>query len=50
MSDEFVDVMLGKLVEALRPGPFDKLDEPTPLRVLYLSKKSTNQKIQGGVS
>ena len=29
MSDEFVDVMLGKLVEALRPGPFDKLDEPT---------------------
>jgi hypothetical protein len=29
MSNEFVDVMLGKLVEALRPGPFDQLDEPT---------------------
>ena len=29
MSDEFVDVMLGKLVEALRPGPFDQLGEPT---------------------
>ena len=29
MSDEFVDVMLGKLVEALRPGPFDQLDEAT---------------------
>ena len=28
-SDEFVDVMLGKLVEALRPSPFDHLDEPT---------------------
>src|ERR1700752_4945338 len=23
MSDEFVEVMLGKLIEALRPGPFD---------------------------
>jgi len=29
MSDEFVDVILGKLVEALRPSPFDQLDEPT---------------------
>jgi hypothetical protein len=29
MSDEFVDVMLGKLVEALRPNQFDQLDEPT---------------------
>ena len=29
MSDEFVDVMLGKLVEALKPSPFDKLEEPT---------------------
>jgi hypothetical protein len=29
MSDEFVDVLLGKLVEALRPGPFDALEEPT---------------------
>jgi hypothetical protein len=29
MSDEFVDVMLGKLVESLRPSPFDKLEEPT---------------------
>jgi hypothetical protein len=29
MSDEFVDVMLGKLVEALRPSPHDHLDEAT---------------------
>ena len=29
MSDEFVDVMLGKLVEALRPNPFDHLEEAT---------------------
>jgi hypothetical protein len=29
MSDEFVDVMLGRLVEALRPGPFDQLEEAT---------------------
>ena len=29
MSDEFVDVMLGKPVEALKPSPFDKLEEPT---------------------
>ena len=29
MSDEFVDVILGKLVEALRPGLFDKLEEST---------------------
>lgn len=29
MSDEFVDVILGKLVEALRPSPFDTLEEPT---------------------
>jgi hypothetical protein len=29
MSDEFVSVMLGKLVEALRPGPHDRLDEAT---------------------
>src|SRR3981081_2395634 len=29
ISDEFVDVMRGKLVEALSPGPFDQLDEPT---------------------
>jgi hypothetical protein len=29
MSDEFVEVILGKLVEALRPSPFDQLDEPT---------------------
>jgi hypothetical protein len=29
MSDEFVDVILGKLVEALKPSPFDKLEEPT---------------------
>jgi hypothetical protein len=29
MSDEFVDVMLGKVVEALKPSPFDSLEEPT---------------------
>jgi hypothetical protein len=29
LSDEFVDVMLGKVVEALKPSPFDKLEEPT---------------------
>lgn len=29
MSDEFVDVMLGKLVEVLRPSPFDQLEEAT---------------------
>jgi hypothetical protein len=29
MSDEFVDVMLGKLVEALRPSPYDQLEEAT---------------------
>jgi hypothetical protein len=29
LSDEFTDVMLGKLVEALRPGPFDRLEEST---------------------
>jgi hypothetical protein len=29
LSDEFVDVLLGKLAEALRPGPFDALEEPT---------------------
>jgi hypothetical protein len=29
MSDEFVAVLLGKLVETLRPGPFDQLEEPT---------------------
>ena len=27
LSDEFVDVILGKLVEALRPGLYDQLDE-----------------------
>jgi hypothetical protein len=29
MSDEFVEVILGKVVEALRPGPLAKLEEPT---------------------
>ena len=29
MSDEFVDVILGKLVEALRPGLYDTLEEST---------------------
>jgi hypothetical protein len=29
MSDEFVNVLLGKLAEALRPGPFDALEEAT---------------------
>lgn len=28
-SDEFVEVMLGKLIEALKPNPFDQLEEPT---------------------
>lgn len=29
MSDEFVDVMLGKVVEALKPTPWDELEEAT---------------------
>jgi hypothetical protein len=29
LSDEFVEVLLGKLMEALRPSPFDQLEEPT---------------------
>ena len=29
LSDEFAEVMLGKLVTALRPGPYDHLDEAT---------------------
>jgi hypothetical protein len=29
LSDEFVDVILGKLVEALRPGLYDQLDKAT---------------------
>jgi CheY-like chemotaxis protein len=29
VSDEFVDVMLGKIIEALKPNPFDQLDEAT---------------------
>ncbi|HYV32145.1 MAG TPA: hypothetical protein VEO53_13710 [Candidatus Binatia bacterium] len=29
LSDEFVEVLLGKLMEALRPNPLDKLEEPT---------------------
>ena len=29
MSDEFVNVMLGKLIEALKPNPVDKLEEAT---------------------
>jgi hypothetical protein len=29
LSDEFAEVMLGKLITALRPGPFDHLDEAT---------------------
>jgi hypothetical protein len=29
MSDEFVDLFLGKLVEALRPGLYDTLEEAT---------------------
>jgi hypothetical protein len=41
MSDEFVEVMLGKLVEALRPSPFDQLEESTlnaGLATLYSMK------------
>ncbi len=29
LSDEFVSVILGKLIEALKPNPFDKLEEAT---------------------
>jgi hypothetical protein len=29
LSDEFVDVMLGKVVEALKPTPWDQLEEAT---------------------
>ena len=29
LSDEFAEVMLGKLISALRPGPHDSLDEAT---------------------
>jgi hypothetical protein len=29
LSDEFVEVLLGKLMELLRPNPFDKLEEST---------------------
>ena len=29
MSDEFVEVILSKLMTALRPGAFDQLEEPT---------------------
>ena len=29
LSDEFAEFMLGKLVAALRPGPYDNLDEAT---------------------
>jgi hypothetical protein len=29
LSDEFAEVILGKLITALRPGPFDHLDEAT---------------------
>jgi len=29
LSDEFAEVMLGKLVSVLRPGPYDSLDEAT---------------------
>ncbi|MEA2985281.1 MAG: hypothetical protein QOD94_1535, partial [Alphaproteobacteria bacterium] len=29
LSDEFARVMLGKLMEALRPGPWDRADETT---------------------
>src|SRR5262249_17006599 len=29
MSDDFVDVILGNLVEALRPGLYDQLEEAT---------------------
>jgi hypothetical protein len=29
MSDEFVEVMLDKLIKTLKPGPFDQLEEAT---------------------
>jgi hypothetical protein len=38
MSDEFVDVILGKLVEALRPGLYDQLEEATLNAALAIIK------------
>ena len=37
LSDEFVDVILGKLVEALRPGLYDPLEESTLNAALAMS-------------
>jgi hypothetical protein len=44
LSDEFVEVMLGKLVEGLRPGPFDALEEQTlnaALATIYSMRPSS---------
>jgi hypothetical protein len=37
LSDEFVDVMLTKLISALCPGPYDVLEEATLNAALRLS-------------
>jgi hypothetical protein len=41
LSDEFVDVILGKLVEALRPGLYDQLEEATLNAALAMGNVST---------
>jgi hypothetical protein len=43
LSDEFVDVILGKLVEALRPGLYDQLDEATLNAALAMQPRSELQ-------
>jgi hypothetical protein len=57
MSDEFVEVILGKLMEALRPSPFDQLDEPTlnaglalPDRRLHKSSRGAPETAQAETS
>jgi hypothetical protein len=43
LSDEFAEVMLGKLITALRPGPFDHLDEATLNAAIALIASTTPQ-------
>ena len=43
LSDEFVDVILGKLVEALRPGLYDQFDEATLNAALAMQPRSELQ-------
>jgi hypothetical protein len=47
LSDEFVDVMLGKLVEALRPGLYDQLEEAT-LNAALATIDSMQPRFPGG--